>query len=90
MEKDNVVVYIIEDDALEDAYVWDNIDEFKELAEDNSYLDYDRIEFENIDLATVYLKGVFRGCDERAPCGTLALKSWIDEDAPYIEVIQNL
>ena len=85
-----LVVYIIHDDALEDAYNYDNIDEFKELVEDNTYLDYDVVSFDCVELAYTYLEGVFHGCDERAPCGKIALKSWLDEDKPYIEIIQNI
>lgn len=90
MENNNkFIVYVINDDALEDAYNWDNVDEFEELVEDNAYLNYNKVEFESEDLVMAYLEGVFRGCDERAPCGKIALKSWIEEDKPYIDIILN-
>lgn len=90
MEKKKYIVYIIEDDNLEDAYVNDDIDMFTELlneCEEPVWWGWNEETFDTEKEAVAYLNGVFRGCDERSPCGKIALKSWIEEDKPYIEIL---
>lgn len=96
MENEKYIVYIIEDSSLEDAYVNDDINAFTETLNvcDNLAYEYDDLVFgwheESFDTekeAIAYLNGVFRGCDDRSPCGKIALKSWIEEDKPYIEIL---
>ena len=91
MKEDNKFrVYIVNDSYLEDCFNYDDIDAFTEVVNDDDFISYDCEEFETEKDALNFLEGVFYGCDERSPCGKIALCSWNEYDEPFINALLNV
>ena len=90
MKKDNKFrVYIVNDSYLEDCFINDDIDAFTESVNDDDFISYDCEEFETEKEATKFVEGLFYGCDERSPCGKIALCSWNEYVEPFINALLN-
>ena len=90
MKEDNKFrVYIVNDSYLEDCFINDDIDAFTESVNDDDFISYDCEEFETEKEATKFVEGLFYGCDERSPCGKIALCSWNEYDEPFINALLN-
>ena len=83
-------VYIINDDYLEDCFNNNDIDAFTESVNNDDFISYDCEEFETEKDATKFVEGLFYGCDERSPCGKIALCSWNEYDEPFINALLNV
>ena len=81
-------VYIINDDCIEDCFLNEDINAFTDIVKDY-YIVYKCVEFETEQDAIKFLDGVFYGCDDRNPCGKIALCSWNECDEPYINILLN-
>lgn len=82
-------VYIIKDGYLEDCFNNNDIDAFTEAVSDDCFVNYGYEKFETKKEALKFLEGVFYGCDERSPCGRIALCSWNEYDEPFINALLN-
>ena len=90
MKEDNKFrVYIVNDSYLEDCFINDDINAFTESVNDDDFISYDCEEFETEKESTKFVEGLFYGCDERSPCGKIALCSWNDCDEPFINALLN-
>ena len=91
MKEDNKFrVYIVNDSYLEDCFNNDDIDAFTEAVNYDDFICYDCEEFETEKEATKFVEGLFYGCDERSPCGKIALCSWNEYDEPFINALLNV
>ena len=89
-EDDKFRVYIISADYLGDCFNDYGIDAFTEAVNDDAFISYDCEKFETKKDALKFLEGVFYGCDERSPCGKIALCSWNEYDEPFINALLNV
>ena len=84
------IAYIIEDNEAESLIDDNDVDGFREYVEENSFLDYDKEEFDSEEERGGFLRGFFYGCDERAPAGKVVLLSGNEYYESYIEILENL
>lgn len=83
------IIYLIEDESAE-SYVNDNdVDNFREYAEENG-VSAEKVEFNSEEEQAGFLSGYFHGCDERAPAGKVALIENIEYYHPFIEALKEL
>ena len=87
---ENYRVYLVNNSYLEDCFNDDDIDAFTEAVNDDAFISYDCEKFETKKDALKFLEGVFYGCDERSPCGKIALCSWNEYDEPFINALLNV
>lgn len=93
METSNekILVYIVKDTILIEAYKNDSIEEFAEAIAACPYVDYYWEEFDTADEARAFIDGVFFDkCHDYWDDDKFVLQSWVDEDKPYIEQIQTI
>lgn len=88
MEK--FVAYIIEDSEAESLVDDNDVEGFRQYVNEESSLDYDRIEFDSEEERSGFLRGFFHGCDERAPAGKVVILSGEEYCEPFIEILENL
>lgn len=84
------IAYIIEDSEVESLVDDNDIEGFREYVADDSFLDYDKEEFDSAEERSGFLRGFFHGCDERAPAGKVILLSGEEYYEPFIEILENL
>lgn len=87
MEK--ITAYIIEDSYVESLVEENDIDSFREIAEEDFGIDYETKEFDTEEDLNAFLSGFFFGCDERAPTGKVVLRDNAEEHQPFIEILTS-
>lgn len=83
------IAYVIEDSEAESLVNDNDVDGFREYVAEESYLDYEKVEFDSSEERSGFLRGFFHGCDERAPAGKVVLLSGEDYYAPFIEILKE-
>lgn len=89
MEKKFSVI-IINDDCIESLINQNDFESFEEYVQDELYIDMEEYEFDTAEEMYAFLQGVFRGYDERSPCGIVALTSNNDYYDKYIKVLKSI
>lgn len=89
MEK-KLSVIIINDDYIESLIDQNDFESFEEYIHEESLIDMEEYEFDTEGEMIAFLQGVFRGYDERSPCGKVALTSNNDYNKRYIEVLKTI
>ena len=84
------IAYIIEDNEAESLINDNDVDGFREYVEENSFLEYNKEEFDSEEERSGFLRGFFHGCDERVPAGKVVLLSGNEYYEPFIEILENL
>ena len=84
------IAYIIEDNEAESLIDDNDVDGFREYVEENSFLEYNKEEFDSEEERSGFLRGFFHGCDERVPAGKVVLLSGNEYYEPFIEILENL
>ena len=83
------IAYIIEDNEAESLIDDNDVDGFREYVEENSFLEYNKEEFDSEEERSGFLRGFFHGCDERVPARRVGL-SGNEYYEPFIEILENL
>lgn len=84
------IAYVIKDSEAESLVDDNDVEGFREYVADESFLDYDKEEFETEAERSGFLRGFFHGCDERAPAGKAILLSGEEYYEPFIKILENL
>lgn len=85
-----IKIYVISEPAAIDFIEYGDLDGFAELlAEDDTLIFHDPEIFDTEEEAVAFTCGVGYGLDERAPASRAILRSDIEDDLPFIEVIEN-
>lgn len=87
MEK--YIAYIIEDSEAESLIVDNDVEGFRDYVANDSFLDYDKEEFDSEEERKGFLRGFFYGCDERAPAGKVVLLSGEEYYEPFIKILEE-
>lgn len=85
-----IKVYMV-NDKVAIQYIEDNdIDSFKDYLAEEEYLYFDEPEtFDTEAEALAFCAGIGHGCDERATPTRFPLRSNVDIDLPFIELIEE-
>lgn len=85
-----IKVYMV-NDKVAIQYIEDNdIDSFKDYLAEEEYLYFDEPEtFDTEAEAMAFCAGIGHGCDERATPTRFPLRSNVDIDLPFIELIEE-
>lgn len=83
-------LYLIEGPEAESLVNDNDLDGFRQYLEDDDYLNIGIKEFDTEDERTGFLSGYFHGCDERSPCGKVALVDSNEYYQPFIEIVNEL
>ncbi len=83
------IAYIIEDSEAESLIDDNDVEGFRDYVADDSFLDYDKEEFDSEEERSGFLRGFFHGCDERAPAGKVVLLSGEEYYEPFIKILEE-
>lgn len=84
-----ITIYIINSPFIETLVDTRDLEGFSENAHDGYGIEYDKREFDTQEELSAFLSGFFYGCDDRTPNGKVVLRSDMEDDLPYIEILKS-